>query len=90
VRIIFEEVDSELFFEVILSPYDVERIESYTGIVREYLIDFQGIKNINVFVRKEGQLCHLSKARKQNLKKAFQRIFGEKLPQENHKNKPLQ
>lgn len=50
---IFEEVESQLYFELILSPTDLERFEEISGIIGEYTINYQGIKTLNVFVRKE-------------------------------------
>jgi len=53
-RVIFEEVEGEIFFEVILSPKDLDHFERFNGIVGDFLIDMQGMKEVNVFIRKEG------------------------------------
>lgn len=50
-RIIFEEVDNEYFFEIILTPIDHEKLNQFGGVVGDFFWNAEGIKNINVFVR---------------------------------------
>ena len=59
-RVIFEEVDSEYFFELILNPTDFERIEMLGGIIGTFVWDGDGIRDVNVYIRKEKEkeLCH--------------------------------
>ena len=70
-RVIFEEVDAELFFEVILTAKDVEHFQRFNGIVGYFVWDIGGIREINIFIRKEKdyETCHLSKEKKQKQEK---------------------
>lgn len=88
---IFEEVDHEYFFEIILSTEDLEQIKTLGGILREYLWEGNNIRDINVYIRqeKEGAICHSLKEKKQAAKKGFQRTSKEKCTKANHKSKPL-
>lgn len=62
-RIIFEEVEREFFFEVILGAADLERIQDFGGVVGEFLWDIDGIKYINVFVRQGDEAMPLKKGK---------------------------
>ena len=84
-RVIFEESELQLFFEIILSPDDISRFAEFSGIVGEYAIDYQGIKTINVFIRKEGELCRSLKERKLKLVRGFKRILNAKSRKINEK-----
>ncbi len=61
-RIVFEESEGELFFEVIVCPHEIEQLTDRLGVANEFAIDFGGFKLLNVYLRKEN-LCHLLKAK---------------------------
>lgn len=90
-RLIFEEVDREYFFEIILSTEDLEKIKTLGGIIKEYLWGENNIRDINVYIRqeKEGAICHSLKVKKQAAEKDFPRTSKEKWKPENLKSKPL-
>jgi hypothetical protein len=70
-RVIYEVMNDEAFFEVILSEGDLERFDRLGGIVGEFFIPGEGLTQINVFIRKET-LCLL---KKEDPKKSFPKTF---------------
>lgn len=88
-RLIFEEVDHEYFFEIILSAEDLEDIQTLDGIIREYIWDTNNIRDINVYIRKDkkGDLCHSLKERRQVQKKDSQKTCAEKCMKASPKSK---
>lgn len=90
-RVIFEEVENEYFFEVILTDDDYYQVEELGGVIKNCIWEGNGIKQINIFLRKEKEknLCHLLKEKKHPVKKDSQKILNEKWEKENPKNKPL-
>lgn len=91
-RIIFEEVEGEYFFEVILTPKDLETISAFGGIIRDCLWEGNGIKNINVYIRKEkeSELCPSLKEKQLKAEKDSLRTYEEKCMKESPKNKRSQ
>ena len=67
-RVIFEEVEGELFFEVILQDLDLENLILFGGLIGSYIWEDEKVKDLNLYLRKE-QGCHLSKERKPEAKK---------------------
>lgn len=49
-RMIFEQVDNEDFFEIILTEDDYDRIMGH-GIIRDFPLGLFGDRNLNVFIR---------------------------------------
>ena len=91
-RVIFEEVQRELFFEIVLNTRDIDHFAQFEGIVGDFVWDIDGIvREINVFIRKEkdNELCHLSKEKKQVPKKDFPKISAERCTKESPKSNPL-
>ena len=88
-RVIFEEVDHEYFFELVLSPQDFEQIETFGGIIKDCVWEGNGIKDINVFIRKEkeNKLCHSLKEKKHQAEKGSLKILKEKCTKGSHKSK---
>ncbi len=58
-RVIFEEVDQEDFFEIILRPKEIDGIWK-KGIVKDFPKGMYGKRNLNVFIRQETDLEHLT------------------------------
>ena len=89
-RVIFEEVEKELFFEVILNSRDVEHFQQFDGIVGDFIWNVNGLREINVFIRKEkeSEICHSLKEKKLVVEKDSQKISKEKCMKESRKNKP--
>lgn len=88
-RVIFEEVDNELFFEVILTSQDLEHYEEFDGIVGDFFWEMAGeVRQINVFIRKEkeNELCHSNKV---NLRKLSPKISPSFVMLDTKKNKVL-
>lgn len=89
-RVIFEEVDDEYYFEVILSRRDLEHFDTFGGIIGDFIWEGDGIKPMNVYIRKEkeSESCHLSKEKKQAVEKDFQRTLSERCTKVSPKSKP--
>lgn len=85
-RLICEAIDAEFFIEVILNPNDIERLQERGQLLGEYIGSLQGIRNFNLFIRKEG-VCHWSKEKQQEVEKDFQKTCDEKCTKVNPKNK---
>jgi hypothetical protein len=92
-RVIFEEVDGEYFFEIILTPYDLEKLDTYGGIIGDFAWEGNGVRDINVYIRKEKESdsCHSSKERKHPQKRGSLKISEGKntLTQKCQPNRPL-
>lgn len=88
-RVIFEEIDRELFFEVVLTSLDFDQIELLGGVIGDFICEISEAKTINVYIRKEKDLCHLSKAQKPKLERAFHLTSKKKSKRVSRKNKPL-
>lgn len=52
-RVVFDEVDNELFFEIVLNEIDLEKFTKFNGVVGDFIWNLNGLREINVFVRKE-------------------------------------
>jgi len=55
--VIFEEVDKELFFEVVLTSQDFDQLEFLGGVIGDFICEISDAKTINVYIRKEKDLC---------------------------------
>jgi hypothetical protein len=80
-RIIFDELDGELFFEIVLTQADVDYFERHAGVHSDFAWNVNGIKLLNVFVRAERNYeCLSSKEKQQVVGKDFLKISKEKSP----------
>lgn len=74
-RVIFEQIDFELFFELVLDEEDLEEMEEAGGIVSEYIWHKDNAKTINVYIRKdlgrEGTTMPLIKGKKAKTREGF-------------------
>jgi hypothetical protein len=87
--VIFEEVDGEYFFELILDQEDFDQMNTFGGIIRDYVWENGAVKLINIYLhpeKKEG-LCHLSKEKKPKREKGSQRTLGGKSKRGSHKSR---
>lgn len=67
-RVICEEVENEIFFEVTLSSYDLDRMEQFGGVMEQF--GWETNQNLNVFIRK-GDIMPLVKGKKAKTKEGF-------------------
>ena len=87
-RIIFDELDGELFFEIVLTQADVDYFERHAGVHSDFAWNVNGIKLLNVFVRAERNYeCLSSKEKQQVVGKDFLKISKEKSKHESPKSK---
>ena len=69
-RVIFEEVYGEYFFEVVLDQEDTERFRTMGGVIADFVCDHNGTRTINVFIRNEDNMP-LVKGKAAKSKKGF-------------------
>lgn len=69
-RVIFEEVYGEYFFELVLDEEDTERLRSMGGVIADFVCDHNGTRTINVFIRNEDSMP-LVKGKAAKTKKGF-------------------
>lgn len=89
-RLIFEEVMSEYFFELVLNGTDLEKLDQIGGLLATYVWEGDGIRDINIYLRKEKdkEPCHSSKEKKQVPEKGFLKTSSEKCTKESLRSKP--
>jgi len=78
-RVIFEEVYGEYFFELVLDEEDTERLRSMGGVIADFVCDHNGTRTINVFIRNEdsmplvrGKAAKTKKGFSENIKKEME------------------
>ena len=69
-RVIFEEVYGEYFFELVLDQEDTERFRTMGSIIADFVCDHNGARTINVFIRNEDEMP-LVKGKAAKSKKGF-------------------
>ena len=69
-RVIFEEVYGEYFFELVLDQEDTERFRTMGSIIADFVCDHNGARTINVFIRNEDNMP-LVKGKAAKSKKGF-------------------
>ncbi len=72
-RVIFEELDGQLFFEIILNDDDQEHLFTKDGAIGDFIWDLGRPHDLNVFVRKEKRSIYmpLIKGKEAASKKGF-------------------
>lgn len=58
-RLIFEKIYDDLFFELIVNEQDIEKMQSGKGPVADFICPIMGKSIINVFLRKEQSMSNL-------------------------------
>jgi hypothetical protein len=88
-RVIFEKVEGEHFFEAILEDQDIHNIVHNDGALGDFLFEMEGVQSLNVFLRKEkrSDLCQWSKEKQQSPEKDLHPISKKKLPRENPRSR---
>lgn len=53
-KVIFETIEDDAYFEIILREDELERLQR-CGIAKDFAWDFGDVKQLNVFIRKEDE-----------------------------------
>jgi hypothetical protein len=69
-RVVFEEVYGEYFFEIILDEEDQEKLNTLGGTIADFICELKGVHTINVYIRKEDTMP-LVKGKAAKTKKGF-------------------
>ena len=87
---IFEEVENEDFFEIILRPKEIDRLWK-KGVVADFPDGMYGKRNLNVFVRQEENEKHLKEEDEEFMplnKGKSKKAIGENIRTEMEAGKP--